>query len=153
MNKFTYILLSLLLFLPLGISAQNDITIIVNDETQTVTGTVVTISDTEEYIDTETHLYQVTGKNTFMLGDIVVDGIVNVTDVTTLVGMILDDVEYSKVADVDENNIVNVTDVTTEVTIALVEEGVGKEVVESYEAEDITDVWIKNKNAAAVDQH
>ena len=143
MNKFTYILLSLL-FLPLGISAQEDITIVVNDESQTVTGTVITVSDTEEYIDTETHLYQVTGKNTFMLGDIVVDGIVNVTDVTTLVGMILDDVEYSKVADVDENN---------KVTIALVEEGVGKEVVESYEAEDITDVWIKNKNAAAVDQH
>ena len=55
MNKFTYILLSLL-FLPLGISAQEDITIVVNDESQTVTGTVITVSDTEEYIDTETHL-------------------------------------------------------------------------------------------------
>ena len=152
MNKFTYSLLSLLLFLPLGISAQNDITIIVNDETQTVTGTVVTISDTEGYIDTETHLYQVTGKNTFMLGDVVKDNIINITDVTTLVGMVLDEEEYAKVADVDENNIVNIADVTTEVAISL-DEGVGKQVVESYDAEDITAVWIKNKTAAAVDQH
>lgn len=152
MNKFTYILLSLLLFLPLGISAQEDITIIVNDESQTVTGTVITISETEEYIDTETNLYQVTGKNTFMLGDVVKDNIINVTDVTTLVGMVLDDVEYSKVADVNEDNMVNVTDVTTEVSVAL-DQGVGKIVVESYEAEDITNVWIKNKTAAAVDQH
>ena len=152
MNKFTYSLLSLLLFLPLGISAQEDITIIVNDESQIVTGTVITISDTEEYIDTETNLYQVTGKNTFMLGDVVKDNIINVTDVTTLVGMVLDDAEYSKVADVNEDNIVNVTDVTTEVSVAL-DEGVGKILVESYEAEDITNVWIKNKTAAAVDQH
>ena len=152
MNKFTYSLLSLLLFLPLGISAQEDITIIVNDESQIVTGTVITISDTEEYIDTETNLYQVTGKNTFMLGDVVKDNIINVTDVTTLVGMVLDDAEYSKVADVNEDNIVNVTDVTTEVSVAL-DQGVGKIVVESYEAEDITNVWIKNKTAAAVDQH
>lgn len=152
MNKFTYSLLSLLLFLPLGISAQEDITIIVNDESQIVTGTVITISDTEEYIDTETNLYQVTGKNTFMLGDVVKDNIINVTDVTTLVGMVLDDVDYSKVADVNEDNIVNVTDVTTEVSVAL-DEGVGKILVESYEAEDITNVWIKNKTAAAVDQH
>ena len=152
MNKFTYSLLSLLLFLPLGISAQEDITIIVNDESQTVTGTVITISDTEEYIDTETNLYQVTGKNTFMLGDVVKDNLINVTDVTTLVEMVLDEVEYSKVADVNEDNIVNVTDVTDEVSVAL-DEGVGKIVVESYEAEDITNVWIKNKTAAAVDQH
>ena len=151
MNKFTYILLSLL-FLPLGISAQEDITIIVNDESQIVTGTVITISDTEEYIDTETNLYQVTGKNTFMLGDVVKDNLVNVTDVTTLVGMVLDDVDYSKVADVNEDNMVNVTDVTSEVSVAL-DQGVGKIVVESYEAEDITNVWIKNKTAAAVDQH
>ena len=152
MNKFTYSLLSLLLFLPLGISAQEDITIIVNDESQIVTGTVITISDTEEYIDTETNLYQVTGKNTFMLGDVVKDNIINVTDVTTLVGMVLDDVDYSKVADVNEDNMVNVTDVTSEVSVAL-DQGVGKIVVESYEAEDITNVWIKNKTAAAVDQH
>ena len=152
MNKFTYSLLSLLLFLPLGISAQEDITIIVNDESQTVTGTVITISDTEEYIDTETNLYQVTGKNTFMLGDVVKDNIINVTDVTTLVGMVLDDAEYSKIADVNEDDIVNVTDVTTEVSVAL-DEGVGKTLVESYEAEDITNVWVKNKTAAAVDQH
>ena len=152
MNKFTYSLLSLLLFLPLGISAQEDITIIVNDESQIVTGTVITISDTEEYIDTETNLYQVTGKNTFMLGDVVKDNLVNVTDVTTLVGMVLDDVDYSKVADVNEDNMVNVTDVTSEVSVAL-DQGVGKIVVESYEAEDITNVWIKNKTAAAVDQH
>lgn len=152
MNKITYSLLSLLFFLPLSISAQEDITIIVNDESQTVTGTVITVSDTEEYIDTETHLYQVTGKNTFMLGDVVVDGIINVTDVTTMVGMILNE-EYSKAADVDENHIVNVTDVTTEVSIILVDEGVGKVVVESYEAEDITNVWIKDNTATAVDQH
>ena len=152
MNKFTYSLLSLLLFLPLGISAQEDITIIVNDESQIVTGTVITISDTEEYIDTETNLYQVTGKNTFMLGDVVKDNIINVTDVTTLVGMVLDDAEYSKVADVNEDNMVNVTDVTSEVSVAL-DQGVGKILVESYEAEDITNVWIKNKTAAAVDQH
>ena len=152
MNKFTYSLLSLLLFLPLGISAQEDITIIVNNESQTVTGTVITISDTEEYINTDTNLYQVTGKNTFMLGDVVKDNIINVTDVTTLVGMVLDDVEYSKIADVNEDNMVNVTDVTTEVSVAL-DEGVGKTLVESYEAEDITNVWVKNKTAAAVDQH
>lgn len=152
MNKITYSLLSLLLLLPLGISAQEDITIIVNDESQTVTGTVITVSNTEEYIDTETNLYQVTGKNTFMLGDVVKDNLINVTDVTTLVEMVLDEVEYSKVADVNEDNIVNVTDVTDEVSVAL-DEGVGKIVVESYEAEDITNVWIKNKTAAAVDQH
>ena len=152
MNKFTYSLLSLLLFLPLSISAQEDITIIVNDESQIETGTVITISDTEEYIDTETNLYQVTGKNTLMLGDVVKDNFINVTDVTTLVGMVLDDVGYSKVADVNEDNMVNVTDVTTEVSVAL-DQGVGKIVVESYEAEDITNVWIKNKTAAAVDQH
>lgn len=152
MNRFTYSLLSLLFFLPMGISAQEDITIIVNDESQTVTGTVITISDTEEYIDTETNLYQVTGKNTFMLGDVVKDNIINVTDVTTLVGMVLDDAEYSKVADVNEDDMVNVTDVTTEVSVAL-DEGAGKTLVESYEAEDITNVWIKNKTAAAVDQH
>ena len=152
MNKFTYSLLSLLFFLPLGISAQEDITIIVNDESQTVTGTVITVSNSEEYIDTETHLYKVTGKNTFMLGDLVKDNIINVADATTLVGMVLDDVAYSKVADVDENNFVNVADVTTEVSIAL-DDGVGKELVESYEAEDITDVWIKDKTVTAVDQH
>ena len=152
MNKFTYSLLSLLLLLPLSISAQEDITIIVNDESHTVTGTVITISDTEEYINTETNLYKVTGKNTFMLGDVVKDNIINVTDVTTLVGMVLDDAEYSKVADVNEDDIVNVTDVTTEVSVAL-DEGVGKTLVESYEAEDITNVWVKNKTAAAVDQH
>ena len=152
MNKFTYSLLSLLLFLPLGISAQEDITIIVNDESQIETGTVITISDSEEYIDTETNLYQVTGKNTFTLGDIVVDGIINIADVTELVGIVLDEKEYSKYADVNEDKIVNVADITTEVATVL-DEGVGKEVVESYEAEDITDVWIKDKTAGAVDQH
>lgn len=112
---------------------------------------MITISDTEEYIDTDTHLYQVTDKNTFMLGDVVKDNIINVTDVTTMVGMALDG-EYSKVADVDENSIVNVTDVTTEVSIAL-DEGVGKEVVDSYEAEDITNIWINNRTVGSVDQH
>lgn len=151
MNNYTYFLLSMLFFLPLGISAQEDITIIVNDESQTVTGTVVTISDTEEYIDTETHLYQVTGKNTFMLGDVDKNSIINIADVTTIIGMVLDE-EYSKVADVDENNIVNIADVTTDVSIAL-DEGVGREVVESYEAEDITNMWIKSNTSSAVDQH
>jgi hypothetical protein len=135
----------------LGVSAQENITIIVNDVTKTVTGTIITVSNTEEYIDTETNLYQVTGKNTFMLGDVVKNNIINVTDVTTLVGLALDGT-YLKVADVDENNMVNVTDVTIEVATAL-DEGRGKEVVESYEAEDITNVWIMNKTATAVDQH
>lgn len=152
MNKFTYILLSMLFFLPVSIMAQEEITIIENGESQEMTGTVITISDDEEYIDTETHLYQVTGKNTFMLGDVVVDGIINITDVTALVGIVLEEAGYSKFADVNEDKIVNVTDVTTEVTTVLDEE-VGKEVVESYEVEDITDVWIQNKTASAVDQH
>ncbi|MBR5084983.1 MAG: hypothetical protein IKX33_10325 [Prevotella sp.] len=152
MKKITYSLLLMFFFLPLSISAQSEVTIIENGESQDETGTVITISEEEEYIDTDTKLYQVTGKNTFMLGDVIKDNIINVTDVTTLVGMVLDDAEYSKVADVNEDNIVNVTDVTSEVSVAL-DEGVGKILVESYEVEDITNVWIKNTTAAAVDQH
>ena len=136
--------------LPLSMMAQEDVTIIENGESQTKPGTVITISDTEEYIDTATKLYQVTGKNTFMLGDVVKDNMINVTDVTTLVTMVLY-AEYSKVADVDKDNIVNVTDVTIEVQTAL-NGGVGEQVVESYEVEDITDIWIKS-NTDTVEQH
>ena len=152
MKKITYSLLLMLFFLPLSISAQSEITIIENGASQDVPGTVITISEEEEYIDTETNLYQVTGKNTFMLGDVVVDGIINVTDVTTMVSLVLEEAEYSKVADVNEDQTVNITDVTTEVGIALAG-GVGEERVESYEVEDITNVWIKSSTATAVDQH
>lgn len=151
MNKFTYTLLSLLFFLPLSIMAQEELTIIENGESQNVTGMVITISDTEEYIDTATKLYLVKGTNTFMLGDVATDGTVNITDVTTLVSMVLDEI-YSKIADVTEDNEVNIADVTTEVEINL-SGGIGKTIVESYEVEDITNVWIKSSSATAVDQH
>ncbi|MBO4851110.1 MAG: hypothetical protein J5529_09470 [Prevotella sp.] len=151
MNKFTYSLLSLLLFLPLGISAQEDITIIVNDESQIVTGTVITISDTEEYIDTETNLYQVTGKNTFMLGDINENGHVDVSDVVSIVDIYFDD-ENSKVADMNENGYVSTDDaiIGVDTVFGEVEE---KVIVESYEVEDITNLWICSKTTPAVDQH
>ena len=136
--------------LPLSMMAQEDITIVENGENQPVRGTLITISDTEEYIDTPTKLYPVTGKNTFMLGDVVEDNMINVTDVTTMVTMALY-AEYSKVADLDKDNIVNVTDVTIEVQTAL-NGGVGEQVVESYEVEDITDIWIKS-STATVEQH
>ena len=151
MNKYIYTILSLLFFLPLSMMAQEEITIIENGESQAVTGTVITISNTEEYIDTATKLYQVTGTNTFMLGDVATDGTINITDVTTLVSMVLNGL-YTKVADVDKDNIVNVTDVTIEVSTAL-GNGIGEEIVESYEVEDITNVWIKSSTATAVDQH
>ncbi len=137
--------------LPLSIMAQEDLTIIENGESQPVRGTVITISNTEEYIDTPTKLYQVTGTNTIMLGDVATDGTINITDVTTLVSMVLNGL-YTKVADVDKDNIVNVTDVTIEVSTAL-GNGIGEEIVESYEVEDITNVWIKSSTATAIDQH
>lgn len=152
MKKITYSLLSLLFLLPLSLSAQSEITIIENGESLDVTGTVITISEEEEYIDTDIKLYQVTGKNTFILGDVVEDGIINITDVTTMVSMVLEQADYTKIADVNEDNDFNITDVTTEVEIALTG-GQGEERVESYEVEDITDVWIKSNTATAVDQH
>ncbi len=151
MNKFTYFLLSLLFFLPQGISAQEDITIIENEESQVVKGQVITISNTEEYIDTETNLYQVTGKNTILLGDVVTDGEIDVTDVVATVNMIMDDI-YSNIADLNEDEELSVVDVLVEVNTIMgdVEE---KRIIESYEVEDITNIWIKNGTATAVDQH
>lgn len=137
--------------LPLSMMAQEDVTIIENGESQQVTGTVITISNTEEYIDTATKLYQVTRKNTFMLGDLVKDNFINVADVTTMVDMVLNQ-EFSKLADLNKDNNVNIADLTTEVDIAL-DDGVGEVIVESYEVEDITDTWIKSNTATAVDQH
>ena len=151
MNKFTYILFSLLFFLPMNLSAQEEVTIIVNDENQNVTGTLVTISDTEEYIDTETHLYQITDKNTMLVGDVNIDKIIDVNDVTGMIDFIMDNI-YSKIADMNEDKEVSVDDITYLVdTIFGAEEE--KTIVESYEVVDITDVWVSNKTAPAVDQH
>lgn len=151
MNKFTYTLLSLLFFMPLSIMAQEELTVIENGESQTVTGTVVTISDDEEYIDCETKLYQVTDKNIALLGDIVKDLVINIKDITTMVDMIMEN-NYSVIADITKDGEVNISDVTTAVDTALgIEEG--KTYVESFVVDDITDIWINNINATAVDQH
>lgn len=144
-------MLTLLFMLPLSMMAQEDITIVENGESQPVRGTLITISDTEEYIDTPTKLYQVTGTNTTMLGDLVKDNFINVADVTTMVDMVLNQ-EFSKLADLNKDNNVNIADLTTEVDIAL-DDGIGEVIVESYEVEDITDTWIKSNTATAVDQH
>ena len=151
MNKFTYLLFSLLFLLPVSISAQEDITIIVNDESQNVTGTVITVSDTEEYIDTETNLYQVTEKNTVLIGDVNIDKMIDVNDVTGMIDFIMDGI-YSKIADMNEDGEITVDDITYLVdTIFDAEDE--KTIVESYEVEDITDVWVSNKTVSAVDQH
>ena len=151
MKKITYCLLTLLFFLPLSISAQEEITIVENEETQTVTGTLITISDEEEYIDTDLKLYRITDKNLALLGDLVKDMTINVNDITALVDMVLSNA-FSVVADVNENGIVDVNDITGEVDVALGREA-AKQYVESYVVNDITDVWIKSKTATAVDQH
>lgn len=130
--------------------AQEVITINENGESQEVTGTVITIAEDEEYIDTDTKLYEVIDKNTILLGDVVKDNIINITDVTAMVTMLLDE-GYAKVADVNQDKIVNITDVTIEVQNLL--DSIYEEIVESYEVEDITDVWIQSKTVSAVDQH
>lgn len=153
MNRITYIILSLFFLLPLSISAQEqeEITIIENEESQTITGTLITISDTEEYITTDLKLYQVTNKNLALLGDLVKDMVINVNDITAMVDMILSNA-FSAVADVNENGSVDVNDITGEVDVAL-GRATAKEYVESYIVNDITDVWVKSSTATAVDQH
>ena len=151
MNRITYIILSLFFLLPLSISAQEEITIIENEESQTITGTLITISDTEEYITTDLKLYQVTNKNLALLGDLVKDMVINVNDIIAIVDMILTNT-YSIVADINEDGNLNVNDITTAVDTALEIEP-EKDYVESYRVEDITDVWIKSNTVDAVDQH
>ena len=151
MKKITYSLLLMLFFLPLSISAQSEITIIENGESQDVTGTVITISEEEEYIDTETNLYQVTNENMVLLGDVNKDEIIDITDVIIIIDMLMDD-EYSKIADINEDEIVDVTDPIIGIDI-IFEEAEEKNIVESYEVENITNVWIKSSIVTAVDQH
>ena len=131
--------------------AQNDYTVMLNEEIQTVNGTLITISESEEYIDTPINLYKVSDKNMALLGDIVKDLVINIHDITALVDMVLTSA-FSVAADVNEDNSVNINDITNEVDFAL---GTAqpKQYVESYIVDDITDVWIKNSTAAAVDQH
>ncbi len=152
MKKAVYTLFSMVFFLPMTMMAQNDITVVVDNETQTVRGSVITISDTaEEYVDTDTKLYKVTDKNLALLGDIIKDQIININDVTALVDMVLT-CQSSVVADINEDGKVNINDVTGEVDVAL---GLmpQKQYVESYVVDDITDVWIKSTTASAIDQH
>lgn len=131
--------------------AQEEIIIIENEETQSIEGTVITISDNEEYIDTADKLYQVTAKNLALLGDVVKDLIININDITAMVDMALANV-YNIIADINEDGSVNINDIIGEVDIAL---GISeaKQYVESYVVEDITDTWIKSESAIAVDQH
>lgn len=153
MNRITYYLLALLFVLPLSISAQEEITIIENSESQIVTGTVVTVSNNEKYINTETNLYQVTNENTILLGDVNKDEIIDVTDAIIIVDMVMnDEYEYSKIADINEDESVDVTDAIIVIDIVF-EEAEAKYIIESYEVEDITNVWIKSSTATAVDQH
>lgn len=151
MNKFTYTLLSLLFFLPLNIMAQEELTIIENGESQSIKGTVITISDSEEYISNDLKLYKVKVKNLALLGDVVKDLAIDIKDITTMVDMIMEN-DYSVVADITKDGEVNISDVTTAVDTAL---GIEEEeiYVESYVVEDLTTLWIKSSCATAVDQH
>ena len=151
MNKFTYTLISLLFLLPLSIMAQGEgITIFENGESQTVTGSVITVSDEEEYIDTADKLYKVSEKNHALLGDLIKNMKIDINDVTTMVDIILAN-GYSVVADMTKDGKININDVTTAVDVVL---GIEEKqfYVESYAVDDITDVWIKDTEAAAVDQ-
>ena len=151
MNKFTHTLLSLLFLLPMSIMAQEELTIIENGENQTVTGTVVTISDDEEYIETTEKLYKVTNKNLALLGDVVKNLRIDINDITAIVDLILAN-DYSVTADLIIDGKININDVTTAVDIVL---GIEEEqfYVESYAVDNITDVWIKDTEASVIDQH
>ena len=151
MNKFTYTLLSLLFFLPVSIMAQEEITIIENGDSLEVTGTVITISDNEEYIDTTEKLYKVTNKNLALLGDVVKNMKIDINDITAIVDLILANA-YSVMADLIIDGKININDVTTAVDIILGSED-KQYYVESYKVDNITDVWIKSTTATAVDQH
>lgn len=72
------------------------------------------------YIDDVTLYYTAKGKDDTIKGDVDRNGVVNVSDVTTLVNMILGIIPIDKdVADVDGNGEVNVSDVTELVNIIL----------------------------------
>ena len=63
--------------------------------------------------------YWSTEEETFEQGDVNMDGTVDVSDVTDLVGMILGNSEANEMADVNGDDEVNVSDVTTLVAIIL----------------------------------
>ena len=151
MNKMTFSILFILFFLPLTIMAQEDITIIENGNSQTVTGSLVTISDSEAYIDTETNLYKVTETNSSLLGDVIKDNAITVADLIGIIDLFMEG-ESSKIADVNEDDKVTVADAVMGLDIYYGDEP-EKSIVESYEVEDITNVWVKSSTAAAVDQH
>ncbi|MDO4972525.1 MAG: calycin-like domain-containing protein [Bacteroidales bacterium] len=70
---------------------------------------------------TETYVINIkTPSAPVLKGDVDQNGVVDVTDVTVLINMILNsEAEASSVADVDENGVVDVTDVTTLISLIL----------------------------------
>ncbi len=140
MRKFRLFILLCLMGLPLMGFAQSSFTIVLDGNTSTVEGELMT-ADEVEYISTDTKHYQITQKNSALLGDVRTNGEIDVNDVTAIINMVLNG-SSSVLADVTENGVTDVSDVTKTISIVLGEIE-AKSVVVSYDVNDVTDVWIK----------